>query len=167
MRAPCHNTSTTKICRWCPQPFGFDQVLVPATQQFINRCLGFPTCSHRVSNLSTQRPLKTQTEIMVQEDDDGTTPTPTPTPSPSTVPVTRTTDDGRLIVEVGELGLIEIPSQSVTLNEDGCGALGCVEENTRVSRGYETARWVVSCVRIYDECYTVKLPVTVSGRNNC
>lgn len=97
----------------------------------------------------------------MQEDDDVTTPTPIPTPSLSTVPVTRMTVDGRLIVEVGELGLISIPSQSVSLNEDGCGALGCVEENTRVSVGCETADGVVVCVCIYNECYTVELPVMV------
>lgn len=116
------------------------------TDQIIKRFLGYLTFSHRVPNLPAPRHRNLQTEILVQEEDNGTAPAPIPTPSPSTVPMTRTTADGRLIVEVGELGLVEIPRQQVVLNEDGCGALGCVEENTRVRRGCETARGMLVCV---------------------
>lgn len=80
---------------------------------------------------------------MVQEDDDVTTPspgTPSPVPSPnptatpssSSVPTTQTTEDGRLIVEAGELGWVDVLEQDSDLSEDGCGAIGCVEEKTRV-----------------------------------
>lgn len=85
----------------------------------------------------------------MQGDDDGTTPNPTPAPSSSTtVPTTRTTADGRLIVEAGELGWVEVPPQDVTLSETGCGAIGCVEENTRVSRGGGMKRGVVVWARV-------------------
>lgn len=103
---------------------------------------------HGVPTLPTACLLEIQTEIIVQGDDDGTTPSPTPTPSPSTVPTTRVTEDGQLIVEVGELGWVEIPAQSVDLSETGCGAIGCLEEYTRVSRGCDTKRGVVVCVRV-------------------
>lgn len=56
----------------------------------------------------------------------------------SNIPVTRTTDDGRLIVEAGELGWLSLASGSFDMqdrrsaSEDGCDPMGCIREYTRV-----------------------------------
>lgn len=61
-----------------------------------------------------------------------------PSPTPTDVPVTRTTSDGRLIVEAGEVGWVVVSSRYSQLfdtrlaADGGCDPTGCVQEYTRV-----------------------------------